>query len=74
MKSLKLLAVVVQEFAGCLAALKLDYVDLVLMHYPGQPPEDFAEYTNDPGGPLTAEEGQLKRAAAWRAMQSIKAV
>ena len=43
------------------------------MHYPGQPPEDFAEYTNDPGGPLTGEEGKAKRLGAWRAMESIKA-
>ena len=38
-----------------------------------QPPEDFAEHTNDPGGPLTADEGRAKRLAAWRAMESIKA-
>ena len=43
------------------------------MHYPGQPPEDFVEYTNDPGGPLTGEEGKAKRLEAWRAMESIKA-
>ena len=25
------------EFAGCLAALQLEHVELLLMHYPGQP-------------------------------------
>ena len=27
-----------EEFAGCIASLHLDHVDLLLMHYPGQPP------------------------------------
>jgi diketogulonate reductase-like aldo/keto reductase len=58
-----------EEFAGCLASLELRHVDLLLMHYPGQPPEDEPL----PEGFLTTEEGQAKRLAAWRAMERIKA-
>ena len=59
-----------EEFAGCLKSLRLEHVDLLLMHYPGQPPEDEQQ---DPGGPLTAAEATSKRLAAWRAMETIKA-
>ncbi len=57
-----------EEFAGCLASLELTHVDLLLMHYPGQPPEDEPL----PEGRLTGQEGQAKRLAAWRAMERIK--
>ena len=58
------------EFAGCLDNLRLQYVDLLLIHFPGQPPTDEPQ---DPGGQLTAEEATAKRLGAWRAMESIKA-
>jgi diketogulonate reductase-like aldo/keto reductase len=49
------------ELDGCLETLQLDYVDLVLMHYPSLPASD--------GPGLSAETCRRKRRECWAALQ-----
>jgi diketogulonate reductase-like aldo/keto reductase len=54
---------VLNEFAGCLKNLQLDYVDLLLIHFPGPPAGD--------GTSLSPELSQKKRLEAWRALEAL---
>ena len=50
-----------EEFAGCLARLGLDHVDLLLLHWPGDKAATDAALQ------------QRKRAEMWRALETIHA-
>ena len=54
---------VLDEFSGCLSNLKLDAVDLLLIHFPGPPHTD--------GASLSPGLSQKKRLEAWRALETI---
>ena len=54
---------VLDEFAGCLRNLQLDYVDLLLIHFPGPPTGDKTS--------LSPELSQQKRLEAWNALETL---
>jgi diketogulonate reductase-like aldo/keto reductase len=63
---------VLDEFAGCLERLQIQYVDLLLLHWPGPKPEPQAALgVERPAGRLTSAQAQRKRADMWRALEHI---
>ena len=58
---------VLAEFAGCLERLNLPQVDLLLLHWPGPPPDGSKDRPNA----LTPEQHVEKRLAMWRALETI---
>ena len=60
---------VLAEFEGCLERLRMDHVDLLLLHWPGPPPGGRPNRPNN----LTPAQHVAKRLAMWRALEQIYA-
>ena len=66
---------VLDEFEGCLERLQVDYVDLLLLHWPGPKPEPQSALGVDrPAGQLTPAQADKKRADMWRALEHLYAL